>query len=666
MIISNKIELTGNQFVDTGLGVISSIARLDNVNDLTLSKVCEVYGNGDQLTRWNSKLKSFTQIFGTNNPLYQYGYGFKKGKGPSELNKTIYKHTLEGLLSAMEKPEIGERCWACGSRSDFDFALIYKKAVEEGGKKAPENKVVGRDWFPLAGSLGSDAQSLPAASKPPHICPKCLFAVHYLPIGLILLNGRLAVFQSTSQEFWYDLVSSIVNENEKRINLGDYTTLGAKEGSRAFVNRLLTLFERLQRETQQDVPEALYVWRFTNSGASPDCSYEEVPNFALSFLQRAVKENLHQDIMNLLSSEGKRPQYSLYQSVLDRRDYSNLYPEGKRNGASPKLYALYQTYILNHSVTALNTAYKLAKTITEKTSEKEFKRMLRREAFREQGYRNRSKAIMVDMAEEGELTLEQYCDLFPSKEGQGVTVRWDGWNIIRFYLYHAKEEFPKIEVEHQPIPEVNQQLLYFASQIYNYYLNERGKDWFQDRILKQISRRVGTVWLRNQFVQLAEREPGFTYESWTKLCKLDDGTLYISELLFQMRVLWSQWIHDGERSVVATSFVAETTDGLSERVKSLAQAMFSSYVNQKGLNRFHRDILIRLRRKEIGECWFKEKLTKRISNEVQPLTGEEWEDFLIDNRGQNIRIERLFQLHLALANLYRANKSNREREVAQN
>src|SRR4030042_1207351 len=146
--------------------------------------------------------------------------------------------------------------------------------------------------------------------------------------------------------------------------------------------------------------------------------------------------------------------------------------------------------------------------------------MLRREAFREQGYRNRSKAIMVDMAEEGELTLEQYCYLFPSKKGQGVTVRWDGWNILRFYLYHAEEECPKVEVEHQPIPEVNQQLLYFASQIYNYYLNERGKDWFQDRILKQIARRVGTVWLRNQFVQLAEREPGFTYESWTKLCKL--------------------------------------------------------------------------------------------------------------------------------------------------
>ena len=108
MIINNKIELTGNFFVDTGLGVISSIARLDNVSDLTLSKICEVYGNGDQLTRWNSKLKSFTQIFGTNNPLYQYGYGFKKGKGPSELNKIIYKSTLKGYSQQWRNQELAK------------------------------------------------------------------------------------------------------------------------------------------------------------------------------------------------------------------------------------------------------------------------------------------------------------------------------------------------------------------------------------------------------------------------------------------------------------------------------------------------------------------------------------------------------------------------------
>ena len=41
-----KIGLTGNPFVDTGIGVISSLAKLDEVNQLTLADLKSVYGNG--------------------------------------------------------------------------------------------------------------------------------------------------------------------------------------------------------------------------------------------------------------------------------------------------------------------------------------------------------------------------------------------------------------------------------------------------------------------------------------------------------------------------------------------------------------------------------------------------------------------------------------------
>ncbi|HKG89022.1 MAG TPA: hypothetical protein VKA95_11905 [Nitrososphaeraceae archaeon] len=64
----------------------------------------------------------------------------------------------------------------------------------------------------LAGSIGNDAQALPSASRAPNLCAKCLFAVHYLPLGVILVNGKLAVFQSTSKNFWYALVNTIAIE----------------------------------------------------------------------------------------------------------------------------------------------------------------------------------------------------------------------------------------------------------------------------------------------------------------------------------------------------------------------------------------------------------------------------------------------------------------------
>jgi CRISPR-associated protein Cst1 len=666
MIDGTKIELSGNPFVDTGLGVIASLAKLDDIDDLTLSHLYKVHGNGDQLTRWNSRLKSFTQIFGTNNPLYQYSYGFKKGRGPSEINRAVYKNTLEGLLSAIDKVGTGERCWACGSPSSFDFAQICKKAVEASNKKAPDHKVVGRDWFPLAGSLGSDAQSLPAASRPPHICPRCLLAVHYLPIGSMLLNGMLTVFQSTSQEFWFDLVRSIVEKNEGRVQLGDYETLGAK-GSRVFIETLLALFDHLQKDAHgNDAPEALYVWRFTNSGASPDCTIEEIPNFALLFLSKATKEGLRSEITSLLMSEGKKPQYSLYQCILDRRDYPNLYPEGKRGGASPKLYALYQTYIRNHSAKALHTAHKLARTVSGKISEKELKRIQRREAFRETSVRNQFRAIMVRMTEEGQFTLDEYLDLFPLKEGRGITVEWDGWNIVRFYLHHAGEDFATMETDHQERKELRQHLPYCAGQIYDYHLNKRGGDWFQTKVLAQFDREINTHWLMDQFTQLGETEDGFTYENWLELCKLDDEKLFVSELLFQMRLLWSQWIYEGKKPAVLKTTEDKSADRLPEQVKILIGSVFADYVGRRGLERFHRDILLRLRRKEIGEFWFREKLTKRITEETQPLTEEEWEGFLIGDEGQNLRKERLFQLHLALVNLYKKRRFNQEREEATN
>lgn len=67
---------------------------------------------------------------------------------------------------------------------------------------------IGRNWFPLAGSMGSDAQALPSASSGLNCCAKCLLAVQYLPQAGILMNGRLVLFQSTSIKLWYSWVKS--------------------------------------------------------------------------------------------------------------------------------------------------------------------------------------------------------------------------------------------------------------------------------------------------------------------------------------------------------------------------------------------------------------------------------------------------------------------------
>lgn len=653
-----KIEMTGNPFVDTGLAVISALAKLDDVAKLTLTDLKAVYEDGVGLTEWNSKLKTFTQIFGTNNPLFQPSYGFKKGKGPSDLNKRIYRSTIEGFLSEIGKSVDGPKCWACGTPSKFDFAEVCKNAVENNGQKAPEDKWIGRDWFPLAGSLGSDAQALPAASQPPQICPKCLFAIHYLPVGLMLLDGRLAVFQSTSVDFWYELVRNIVSEVKGRIQTGNYDTLGGKEGSRAVTKRLLKLFEHLQKSEHYGLVTkntALYLWRFSNSGASPECQIEEIPNPAIMFLWDMSKEGLLSEIESLINSEGSNPQYSLFRCILNGHDYPNLYPNGKRKGASLKLFALYQMRIRNHSVKVLHIAHKLAGEIAGQVSANELKRLQRPEAFKEERVRNLFRASMIKMAERGELALEDYLDLFPVMGDSGITVEWDGWNLIRFYLHRTSEDFVKVEGEYPSIPKP-QQLFYYAGQIYNRYLEEKGKDRFQKEVLGQMDRRIDARWLRDQFVQLAELKEGFTYGHWSRLCKLENERLFISELLFQMRLLWIQWVHENRTSVATSKFSdEESTDELPKRIKDLIEMIFTDYVERRGLDRLHSDILLRLRQGKIKLNWFKEKMIRPLFADVKPLTEEEWTEFLVDNEGQVFEGERLFQLHLALANLYRVN-----------
>ena len=66
-----QISLTGNPFVDNGLGIIASLSGCESIDDLTLEHMQELHGNGETLARWNSKLKITNMIFGMNSMVLQ-------------------------------------------------------------------------------------------------------------------------------------------------------------------------------------------------------------------------------------------------------------------------------------------------------------------------------------------------------------------------------------------------------------------------------------------------------------------------------------------------------------------------------------------------------------------------------------------------------------------
>ena len=659
------VTLTGNPFVDTGLAVISSMADngrgLNDIEELTIEHVSQVYGDGTALARANSRLKSFTMLFTSNSLLTQPSIKRR------EVRETMYRAVLSGLLAHVgsDNHTVLARCQACGAERSLDFKSVCRESLKGLESLKSEAKVVGRDWFPLAGSLGSDAQALPGASRAVHLCAKCLFAVHYLPLGVFLLDGRLAVLQCTASDFWYDLLRGISREILRRVRAGIDDTLWAKGGSSRFVSQLLSLFRELKSaHAAYDLRPGttLQVWRFTNSGASAECEIEEVPSTALVFLQEAASLGLEHEIEKLLEQDRKRER-SFFRCIAEQRDYAGLYPQGRWAGASPVLYALYQTRICGRSASEIRIARRLASHLGRSLGGKEFADLQRREAFREGlRHRNRIRRTMADMTRCGEFCLGDYLSLFPPVDSDsGLTAAWGGWDVLSYYVHHASDASPIPGVAdniHPERAEKEQIVRYYANTIFDYLMAEHGRARFESQVIGRLARNaIGSTWLRRLFVILAEEHAHFSYGHWRRLCCLDDGRTSTGELLFQMRLLWIEWLKTGwTTSLPAPPLTWVATSGLSRDVEGQLYEVVTDYVRQRGLSRFRRDVLMPMRKGDMGIGWFRTQLVREEeddSGENEGWTEEQWVDFLRDDEGMSMTSERLFQLHLCIAELYR-------------
>src|ERR1700722_188775 len=170
--MSNALDFTGNPFVDSGLAVLTRLTGHSEVSEVTFAEVAELVSDGTTLARDNSQLKSFTMVFGTNGVLTQPAY--KKAAQNELIYKTIVKRLL---VAAQHEGADGTPCELTGILTKFDFHGMCAAALDGAGQKVPERKWIGRDWVPLAGSLGNDAQALPAASRPLHASATALLAL---------------------------------------------------------------------------------------------------------------------------------------------------------------------------------------------------------------------------------------------------------------------------------------------------------------------------------------------------------------------------------------------------------------------------------------------------------------------------------------------------------
>jgi hypothetical protein len=650
---ADAIDITGNPFVDVGLAVVASIAELDDIEKLTLGQIKETHALfEEELLDVNERLKSFTMIFTKNSLLVH------PSMKPREVRRPAYQAVLNHLLNSIGQETRPEICESCGNARSVDFDALCTEALA-GLLPKRRFRAIGRDWFPLAGSLGSDAQALPAASRSVNLCAKCLFVVHYLPLGLVLLNGRLAVFQSTSLDLWYNTIRSITEKTRMRARAGEYNILGKKEGSKFVIDELLNVYRDMRDKkwtNGADEQACVFVYRFSNAGAGPDCDVDIIPNQALTFLREAIYQGFRAEIDNMLNGEKGGSRFSLYRSLIDGNDYFGLYPLKKRTGASVQLYRLYQTKICGQSDSALNGAARIAKQVSAQ-DEKKLTELKKEKAFRDFSNRNMARKAIISAIRTGEMTFQDYDALFPRVGGIGVTVSGTGWNLISYYLHHINDPDSIIGDAVHTGSLQSKDVTALAYTIYNEDVQAYGVERLKKRV-DQIKRPdVGLVWLRSQFTSLAERYPGLSYAQWERLVKDASGALSVTELLFQLRLLLTQFLYAQERRVDRVPEAGSegaSSDGLPSLFSVLIDGLFEQYRERIGLEGIYKQVLQQLKSRKKGLWWFKERFeTTAASLENVHFDDAVWEEFMLDENGQLLQHERLFQFHLAIANLYR-------------
>jgi CRISPR-associated protein Cst1 len=505
--------------------VLTALSGKEHVSSLSLTDIRHLFGDGRQLARDNQTLKCFTMVFGTNGPLTQPAY--KKTK----KNEAIYLSILRRLLDCAEQEgQSGQRCDLTGIRTNLDFHSICAHALTEAGLPVPERKWLGRDWIPLGGSLGNDAQALPVASRPLHVSALALFALQYLPLGVFLFKGRLTCYQSTAVELTQALTAEVVVENRKRIGLGDTEIFGKGSGTGVLLDMLMKHFEAVRdviRERALPPNTSLLLWLFSNSGASADCRTEPVPESALRFVYEAQSAGFGSEVQRLLKNDPKDPRFQLFECIRTERDYPALYPYKKLAGASAEFYDFYQCGIRGTSAESLAVARKLAGFVVS-GEPKRLKEVRKAEFLRSGAGRNLIRKYIIGALDPGE-----YDVLFPSKP-HPVRVESAGWEFLRYYLSRQESDTRPISLTTTDMKTTHPKIIQIAE-------TYRGQDPKKVKsLLDRMSRReIGVRWLQDKFCKLAEQHKDWNLGAWDELVCDEDGKLIAFELLFQIRLYLS-------------------------------------------------------------------------------------------------------------------------------
>lgn len=361
----------------------------------------------------------------------------------------------------------------------------------------------------------------------------------------------------------------------------------------------------------------------------------------------------------------RSPEYSFLKCISKGVDYNWLYPSGRHEGVSPEFFLLYQTRVRRAPKKALQTAFKIARCLRESFPDIRKFESFRKDLKNDFAKRSRIRKYLAEMVQNGSLGFSEYMSLFAKDANGRIGINNDAWKYISYYTYHVDDwKTENGASDNEPVG--NELLVYIGEKIYEDELMNKGKERFKKEVLDQLALgRIGTLWLRRQFLKGARVHEGFNYEVWKALCQSEKGIETTYETLFRLRLMWTEWLITGKLPRIATvtfpTFEIRSEMDISPNLEDIMSEMVREYLERRGKVRFQKEIISELITGEKDLYWFRERLSK-----FDPIYSDDlyWQRFCTDMNGNPINRLRLFQLSLLLANCFRqqtfkANTRNR-------
>ncbi|MCU0328741.1 MAG: hypothetical protein MUE53_07100 [Chitinophagales bacterium] len=430
---------TGNAMLNNALMTIEALGKLKSVSEITPELLLALYKSQD-LKSINKRLKSYTMLFTKNGPLKN---DLKNG---DKIYDTLFNHISSNFENNGENV-----CEISGLKFTTNFESILEKVFKSVGLDKNEiqkkDATLNRNWFPLIGGLGSDAQALPQAKFTIQIHPICIVIMQFLPLSALLYKGGVLLIDSSNFEFARDFVAQNVKELQKRIQTTSSkdSVENVKDFSKG--NYLLQAIKILEDKELGDEYSDLNLWSFSNSGTGASCEIDRVPNTLIQKLIRIKKKpKVSQELVRILSNNESA--YSFLNALEANVEWWLLYPNIFGSGKKKVEYEGVSTDFLEAYFTEIGSSQKieyakyLAYLIDKYKSNSFDKYLSKTDAWNEKDYRVDLYAVLVEATKKEEWNLYHQFEILDNIEQ--ISIRNTFYNIHKItHFYYQKKVFSK-------------------------------------------------------------------------------------------------------------------------------------------------------------------------------------------------------------------------------